>query len=85
MVWLWRSRVAYDLKAAALACGVLLATSYLYMYDIVVLAVAVVAFLLRYALERGFWPRAKPPGLAQAAPSFSASPTSKPRSASPRC
>ena len=55
MVWLWRSRVAYDLKTAALACGALLATPYLYMYDIVVLAVAV-AFLLRYALERGLWP-----------------------------
>jgi len=54
-VWLWRSRAAYDLKAAALACGALLATPYLYMYDIVILAVAV-AFLLRYALERGVWP-----------------------------
>jgi len=53
MVWLWRSRVAYDLKAAALACGALLATPYLYMYDIVVLAVAV-AFLLRYGLQCGF-------------------------------
>jgi len=54
-VWMWRSHIAYDLKAAALACGALLATPYLYMYDIVVLAVAV-AFLLRYALEHGFWP-----------------------------
>jgi hypothetical protein len=55
MTWLWRRRVAYDLKAAALACGTLLATPYVYMYDLAVLAVAV-AFLLRYVLERGFTP-----------------------------
>jgi arabinofuranan 3-O-arabinosyltransferase len=53
ITWLWRSRLPYDLKAAGLACGVLLATPYLYMYDVVVLAVAA-AFLIRYALERGF-------------------------------
>jgi hypothetical protein len=53
MVWLWRSRAAFDLKAAALAAGTLLATPYVYMYDLVVLAVAV-AFLIRFALERGF-------------------------------
>jgi len=53
IVWLWRSRLPYDLKAAALACGALLATPYFYMYDLVVLAVAA-AFLIRYALERGF-------------------------------
>jgi Glycosyltransferase family 87 len=51
LVWLWRSRVAFDLKAAALAAGALLATPYLFMYDLVVLAVAV-AFLLRFALAR---------------------------------
>jgi arabinofuranan 3-O-arabinosyltransferase len=49
---LWRSRVAYELKAAALATLVLLATPYLYIYDLTVLAIAV-AFLLRYALTRG--------------------------------
>jgi hypothetical protein len=53
IVYLWRSRVAFDLKAAALAAGTLVVTPYLYMYDLVVLAVAV-AFLLRFALERGF-------------------------------
>jgi arabinofuranan 3-O-arabinosyltransferase len=53
ITWLWRSRLPYDLKAAGLACGVLLTTPYLYMYDVVVLAVAA-AFLIRYALERGF-------------------------------
>jgi arabinofuranan 3-O-arabinosyltransferase len=53
LVWLWRSRAPFDLKAAALAAGTLIATPYLYMYDLVVLAVAV-AFLLRFTLARGF-------------------------------
>jgi hypothetical protein len=53
LVWLWRSRTAFELKAAALAAGALLATPYVYMYDLVVLAVPV-AFLLRLALVRGF-------------------------------
>jgi arabinofuranan 3-O-arabinosyltransferase len=53
IVWLWRSRIAYDLKAAALAAATLVVTPYLYMYDLVVLAVAV-AFLLRFALAQGF-------------------------------
>jgi hypothetical protein len=48
---MWRSRAAYDLKAAALAAGALVATPYVFTYDVVVLAVAV-AFLLRYALTR---------------------------------
>jgi arabinofuranan 3-O-arabinosyltransferase len=50
---LWRSRAPFDLKAAALAAGALVVTPYVYMYDLVVLAVAV-AFLIRFALERGF-------------------------------
>jgi len=49
---LWRSRIAYELKAASLAVFALLATPYLYIYDFCVLAVAV-AFLLRYALRQG--------------------------------
>ena len=53
LVVLWRSRVPFELKAAALACGALLATPYVYMYDLVVLAVAV-AFLLRDGVQRGF-------------------------------
>jgi len=53
LVWLWRSRAAYELKAAALAAGTLLATPYVYIYDCVALAVAI-AFLVRYALDRGF-------------------------------
>ena len=53
IVWLWRSRAPFDLKAAALAAATLIATPYVYMYDVTVLAVAV-GFLLRYALVRGF-------------------------------
>jgi len=53
LVVLWRSRAPFELKAAALACGALLATPYVYMYDLVVLAVAV-AFLLRDGVQRGF-------------------------------
>jgi arabinofuranan 3-O-arabinosyltransferase len=53
LIWLWKSRAAFELKAAALAAGALLATPYLFMYDLVVLAVAV-AFLLRLALAGEF-------------------------------
>jgi arabinofuranan 3-O-arabinosyltransferase len=53
VVWLWRSSVSYEIKAAGLAAGALLVTPYIYIYDLVVLAVAV-AFLLRLALRRGF-------------------------------
>jgi arabinofuranan 3-O-arabinosyltransferase len=50
---MWRSRISYSLKAAALAAGTLLSTPYLFMYDMMVLAIAV-AFLVRIGLERGF-------------------------------
>ncbi len=53
IVWLWRSRVAFELKAAALACAALLATPYVYMYDLVALTIPA-AFLIRLALQRGF-------------------------------
>jgi arabinofuranan 3-O-arabinosyltransferase len=53
LVLLWLSRATFELKAAALTCGALLATPYVYMYDLVVLAVAV-GFLLRDGLQRGF-------------------------------
>ena len=43
-MWPWRSRVPFDLKAAAFAAGTLLATPYVYMYDLVVHAVAVGSF-----------------------------------------
>ena len=52
VIALWRSRAAYDLKAAALAAGALIVTPYVYVYDFVVLAVAT-AFLLRAAITRG--------------------------------
>ena len=50
---MWRSRVSYPLKAAALAAGTLLITPYLFLYDLMVLAIAV-AFLIRIGLRRGF-------------------------------
>jgi len=53
-IWtLWRSRAAYELKAAGLAAAAVLVTPYLYIYDLCVLGVAV-AFLLRLS------PRAVP-------------------------
>ncbi len=53
---LWHSNTAYDIKAAALAAGALLATPYLYTYDLVVLAVSM-AFLFRLGSARGFLPQ----------------------------
>ncbi len=53
LVLLWRSRVRYALKAAALATGTLLVTPYLFLYDVMVLAIAV-AFLVRIGLADGF-------------------------------
>ena len=51
---LWRRRdIRYELKAAALAAGALLVTPYLFLYDEMVLAIAV-AFLVRVGLEEGF-------------------------------
>jgi hypothetical protein len=50
---MWRSRIPYTLKAAALAVGALLTTPYLFMYDMMVLAVSV-AFLVRIGLREGF-------------------------------
>jgi hypothetical protein len=53
LLWLWRSRVRYCLKAAALATGTLLVTPYLFLYDVMVLAIAV-GFLVRIGLSDGF-------------------------------
>jgi len=50
---MWRSRLRYQLKAAALAAGTLLTTPYLFMYDLMVLAIPV-AFLVRIGLSSGF-------------------------------
>ncbi|MGA2566438.1 MAG: glycosyltransferase 87 family protein [Pseudolabrys sp.] len=52
---LWRNRADYELKAAALGAGALLATPYLYTYDLVVLAVPL-AILWRLGRARGFLP-----------------------------
>jgi len=49
---LWRSRVSHDVKAAALAIGTLLATPYIFLYDIVVLAVPI-AFLIHAGRRNG--------------------------------
>ena len=47
LLWqMWRSRISFDLKAAALAVGALLVTPYLFLYDLVLLAIAM-AFLIR--------------------------------------
>jgi arabinofuranan 3-O-arabinosyltransferase len=53
LVLLWRSRVRYSLKAAGLATGTLLVTPYLFLYDVMVLAIAV-GFLVRIGLSDGF-------------------------------
>jgi hypothetical protein len=50
---IWRGRLRYSLKAASLAAGTLLTTPYLFMYDMMVLAIAV-GFLVRVGLARGF-------------------------------
>jgi arabinofuranan 3-O-arabinosyltransferase len=51
--FVWRGRAAYEVKAATLSTAALLATPYLYTYDLVVLAVPL-AFLFRLARARGF-------------------------------
>jgi arabinofuranan 3-O-arabinosyltransferase len=50
---IWRSRISYSLKAAALAAGTLLITPYLFLYDVMVLAIPV-AYLVRIGLSQGF-------------------------------
>lgn len=58
LVWLWRSRAALPLKAAALAIAAIAATPYSLDYDLVVLAPAI-AFLAADGFARGFgtWER----------------------------
>jgi arabinofuranan 3-O-arabinosyltransferase len=50
---MWRSRMPYTMKAAALAAGTLLTTPYLFMYDMMVLAIPI-GFLVRIGLKSGF-------------------------------
>jgi len=56
---LWRRNASgaypYEIRAAALGTGLMLATPYLYTYDLVALAVPL-AFLFRLGLTRGFLP-----------------------------
>jgi hypothetical protein len=55
LAWLWHSAAAFELKAAALAVGSLLATPYVLDYDLVVLGVAI-AYFARFGLNQGFHP-----------------------------
>jgi arabinofuranan 3-O-arabinosyltransferase len=50
---MWRSKISFDLKAAAFATGALLVTPYLFLYDLVVLAVPM-AFLVRVGWSTGY-------------------------------
>jgi arabinofuranan 3-O-arabinosyltransferase len=52
-VLLWRSKARYSLNAAGLATGTLLMTPYLFLYDVMVLAIPV-AWLVRIGLADGF-------------------------------
>jgi arabinofuranan 3-O-arabinosyltransferase len=62
---LWRRQLAYEIKVAALATAALLATPYIYVYDLAALAVPL-AFLIRIGLREGFQP-GEAAGLALAA------------------
>ena len=55
LIWLWRSKAVYPLKAAALIVGCLLATPYSLDYDLMLLAPAI-AFLAADGFHRGFSP-----------------------------
>jgi hypothetical protein len=55
LVWLWRSRVDFSVKAAGLAVAAILATPYSLDYDLMVLALAI-AFLTAHGLAHGFVP-----------------------------
>jgi arabinofuranan 3-O-arabinosyltransferase len=52
LVAMWRSKLPYELKAAALVTGTLLATPYIFLYDLVALAIPM-AFLLRMQADSG--------------------------------
>jgi arabinofuranan 3-O-arabinosyltransferase len=65
VAWVWRSPVRYEIKAATLVTLALLATPYLFIYDLVVLAIPM-AFILQMGLRDGFL-RFELAGLAAAA------------------
>jgi arabinofuranan 3-O-arabinosyltransferase len=56
---LWRSQVSFDLKAAALVTGALIATPYIFLYDLVALAVPM-AFILCAGAQTEFLPGEMP-------------------------
>lgn len=58
LAWLWHSRAAFPLKAAALLIGTVLATPYVLDYDLMLLAPAI-AFLAADGMARGFAPYEK--------------------------
>jgi alpha-1,2-mannosyltransferase len=53
LIWLWRSRTAFALKAALLIIGCVLATPYSLDYDLMLLAPAI-AFIAADGAARGF-------------------------------
>jgi hypothetical protein len=55
LAWLWRGRVSFPIKAAALAIGTILATPYSLDYDLMLLAPAI-AFLTADGMQRVFRP-----------------------------
>jgi len=58
LVWLWMGNCSYRLKAAAVVICGLLATPYLFDYDLTTLGIAI-AFLALEGMERGFLPYEK--------------------------
>jgi alpha-1,2-mannosyltransferase len=58
LVWLWRLKVDYALKAAALVIAAILATPYSLDYDMTALAPAI-AFLAMHGVREGFAPYEK--------------------------
>jgi hypothetical protein len=64
VAWVWGGRAAHELRCAALLVAALLATPYVYDYDLVVLSV-VIAFLARLGIRDGWLPWEKT-GLAAA-------------------
>jgi hypothetical protein len=59
LIAVWRSRLSFDLKAAALVTGTLLTVPYLFMYDLALLAIPI-AFLLRAGRSTGQLPGEMP-------------------------
>jgi alpha-1,2-mannosyltransferase len=55
LIWIWRSRASFPVKAAALLIGTVLATPYGLDYDLMLLAPAI-CFLTVDGLKRGFAP-----------------------------